>query len=272
MGKSRFPFLTQKRLAGDWPQRNGTGKMKTNLTPSAGTASRESASAHSTKLMSLLALAGGAIALPQTGQADIIYTDLSGNPGVVTYNSTPFWFSVTGTAQVGFFGAVEVLTTTPGELTYQYRLVAAGDSQGVAGGVGGNGNLVQDLPFGATWDQPLGLFYNIQVAFAGEGGSASPTASYNNRYLAWFFEDSTQGNAPRYGWAEYNLTVSGYFAGGPVVTILRYGYDDSGAKPTMGQLPVPEPSSGALLALGAMALGSRGLRKWRQDRQLAQQA
>ncbi len=53
---------------------------------------------------------------------------------------------------------------------------------------------------------------------------------------------------------------------GPNVTIWGYAYDNTGAKPTMGQLPVPEPSSGALLVMGAMALGARGLRKWRQKR------
>lgn len=227
---------------------------------------------HPAKLASLLALAGGAVALPQTGQADIIYTDLSSSPVAVNYNSAPFWFTVPGSVQVGFFGAVQTVTTSPYSVqTFQYRLVLAGVPAGI-GGVGGAGNLVQHLPFGATWDQPANLFYNIPVAYAGEAGAINPNAGYNNRYLAWFFADSTQSDALRYGWVEYNLAVASYFGGGPTVTILRYAYDDSGAKPTMGQLPVPEPSSGALLALGAMALGSRGLRKWRQDRQLAQQA
>ena len=43
----------------------------------------------STKLISLLALAAGAIAMPQTGSADIIYTDLGGSPAtVVAWNSS----------------------------------------------------------------------------------------------------------------------------------------------------------------------------------------
>lgn len=224
------------------------------------------------KLVSLLALATGAAAMPQTGQADIIYTDISSSPASVNYNSAPFWFTVPGTTQVGFFGAVQTATTSPySVLTYKYRLVVAG-AQGTAGGVGGAGNLVQHLPAGASWDQPAGLFYNIPVAYASDGGGVNPNTGYSNRYLAWFFKDSTQGDAIRYGWAEYSLSVAGYFAGGPTVTILRYGYDNTGAKPTMGQLPVPEPSSGALLALGAMALGSRGLRKWRQQKESAPQS
>lgn len=247
--------------------------MKGNMNSSSHSVARGESQTDTTKLVSLLALASGSIAMPQTGQADIIYTDLSSSPVAVNYNSTPFWFSVPGTAQVGFFGRQATVTTTYlSVLTYKYRLVMAGDQQQVAGGVGGNGNLVQHLASGATWDQPAGLFYNMPVAFASDGGGASPNSGYNNRYLAWFFRDSTQGNAFRYGWAEYNLSVAGYFAGGPTVTVLRYAYDDSGAKPTMGQLPVPEPSSGALLALGAMALGSRGLRKWRQQKESAQQS
>jgi hypothetical protein len=227
-----------------------------------------------TKLAALLGLAAGAVALPQTGQADIIYTDLSSSPVSLNYSSAPFWFSVPGTAQVGFFGAVQTVTTTPTSvLTYQYRMVLAVVSQGVAGGVGGSGNLVQHLPSGATWDEPANLFFNIPVGYAGEAGVINPGTGYNNRYLAWWFvDDSLQTPAERYGWAEINLNVVGFFGGGPTVTVLRYAYDNTGAKPTMGQLPVPEPASGALFALGAMALGARGLRQWRQNRQPVKQA
>jgi hypothetical protein len=227
-----------------------------------------------TKLVSLLALATGAVAMPQTGQADIIYTDLSSSPVAVNYSSAPFWFTVPGTAQVGFFGAQQTVTTTYFSVqTYKYRLVVAGISQGSAGAVGGDGNFVQHLPPGATWDQPAGLFYNIPVGYASDGGVVNPIAGYNNRYMAWsFVDDSLQTPAERYGWAEINLSVAGYNAGGPTVTVLRYGFDDTGAKPTMGQTPIPEPTSGALLVMGAMALGARGLRKWRQTRQPADQA
>lgn len=227
------------------------------------------------KLASLLALAGGAVALPQTGQADIIYTDLGANPGIVSFNSPAFNFTVPGTAQVGVFGAQRTVTTTLASIQIKYRSVLGGmiNSAGAGAGVRGlaNGN-VQDAPFGAVWDQGVYTLANAAIASADDSAGLNPATGYNNRYLAWVFQDSTQGLALRYGWAEYNLSVAGFNAGGPVVTILRYAYDDSGLKPTMGQAPVPEPASGALLVMGALAMGSRGLRNWRQKRQTDQQA
>src|SRR5437899_2241243 len=57
----------------------------------------------SAKLLSLLALAAGAVAMPQTSNADIVYTDLTANPihvypggGSYVINNLP------GTAQIGF--------------------------------------------------------------------------------------------------------------------------------------------------------------------------
>ncbi|MGC3960530.1 MAG: PEP-CTERM sorting domain-containing protein [Verrucomicrobiota bacterium] len=107
---------------------------------------------------------------------------------------------------------------------------------------------------------------NVAAGIAKDIGGNTPSASYDHQYLAWVFQDDTIGSVNRYGWVEVSLSVANYPTG-PNVTIWGYAYDDTGAKPTMGQLNVPEPTSGALLALGAMALGSRGLRKWRQVRQ-----
>ena len=50
----------------------------------------------------------------------------------------------------------------------------------------------------------------------------------------------------------------------PTVTIYEYGYDDAGAQIATGE--VPEPSSAALLALGALTFGAKGLRSWRRNR------
>src|SRR3954471_16659379 len=56
-----------------------------------------------TKLASLLTLAAGAFAVPQTTEADIIVTDLGANPGHVGYlYSQSFVISMPGTAKLGF--------------------------------------------------------------------------------------------------------------------------------------------------------------------------
>src|ERR1022692_2828759 len=54
-----------------------------------------------TKLLSLLALATGAAAMPQTTNADIIFTDLSSYPVTVGYSGVAeFDFTLPGTAQL----------------------------------------------------------------------------------------------------------------------------------------------------------------------------
>jgi hypothetical protein len=223
-----------------------------------------------TKLVSLLALAAGAVAMPQTGHADIIYNNLGGIPAVVgPGGDIQFLFDVPGAAVVGFRRQEAIGYTQPGELTVNYRLVLGGDLDGndsINNGMRANGaGIAIANPFGATWNQGV-LYYNIPVGIADDLNRQNPLTGYDNKYLAWFFEDSTQGNARFYGWAEVSLSLANYNAGGPTLTIWSYAYDNTGAKPTMGQLPIPEPTSGALLVMGAMALGARGLRKWRQNR------
>jgi hypothetical protein len=228
------------------------------------------------KLVSLLALAAGATAMPQATQADIIYTDLNSEPKMVGWAFEPsYFFQLPGTALMGFERQAFQTFTTLASVTINYRTVLAGDrGPGAVVGIRANaGGFVAPLPQGATWSQG-GVFtaVNAYVAFASDSGGMSPNAGYERQYLAWMFEDSTQGNQLRYGWAEISLEVAGYNAGGPKVTIWGYAYDDTGVKPTMGQTPVPEPTSGALMVIGAMALGARGVRKWRQNRQPATQA
>lgn len=233
----------------------------------------------SAKLVSLLALAAGAVAMPQTGFADIIYTDLGAGPATVGFGagSAEYLVNTPGTAVFKFRRRATVVLTNIGSLTKNYRSVLAAD----AGTPSTPPVLIQrdaqafakPKAFGASWDQGGGVmgFFNY-VGTANDfniNGGKSPNTSYDHQYLAWSFGDSTQGNATRFGWVEIGLQVNGYNAGGPLVTIYRYGWDNTGAKPSMGQTPVPEPTAAALTALAAMALGARGVRSWRQKRDAA---
>jgi hypothetical protein len=237
-------------------------------------------SVETTRLVSLLTLAAGAVSLPQSGQADIIYTDLDSSPVVVGYGAgvDSFLFNLPGTASFGFQRMEDSTSTYFGASTIYYRTVLAGDQGGgAAGGIRADANgFVAPVPFGASWSQggvgTMGAPYNAAVGVVNDIGGRLPASGYEHQYLAWVFSDSTQAGAPRYGWVEISLALYGYNAGGPNVTIFGYAYDNTGAKPTMGQPPVPEPTSGALLVMGAMALGARGLRKWRQQREAASQA
>ncbi len=224
----------------------------------------------STKLVSLLALAAGAIAMPQTGSADIIYTDLGGSPATVNYLGE-YQVIIPGTADFRIKG--QTSSVMGSLLTIKYRSVVAGDFgpastppvqvRGIAG-------FAAPLNYGQTWNAGAAVLFNkAWVGTADDSFRNNPSVSYDHKYLAFRFGNSDQGGAIRYGWMDIGLTVRGYNAGGPLVTIYRYGWDNTGAQPTMGQVPVPEPSSAAIVALGAMALGARGVRSWRQKRDAA---
>jgi hypothetical protein len=244
-----------------------------NTTPFATVTSTESL-ADSGKLVSLLALAAGAAAMPQSSHADIIYQNLSANPQRVGYAGgygDAYQFTVPGTAQFGFKRQSQTGHTTLGSLTINYRTVVAGRLGGaVQAGVQGNLGWAAPQNFGAAWDQGLGLFYNVYVG-TGNDLNHFPNSDYDHKYLAWAFVDTTQGNVTRYGWAEIGLSIGNY-PGGPNVTIYGYAFDNTGLQPTMGQTAVPEPSSAGLMVLGALALGAKGLRSWRRNRAAADKA
>jgi len=240
--------------------------MKTEMTTSSVTFS--CSSTNTTKLASLLTLAAGAIAIPQTSNADIIFTDLSSNPQGVGYTSANavFPLDLPGSVQFGFFRYQYSTSTTFG--TLNFRSVIAGRlGAGANAGLQVAGGLAAHLPFGAAWDQGNAIAATRTVAWASTYVRV-PNGGYDHEYLAWQFVDDSPsgGGATRYGWVEISLSV-GYYPVGPNVTIWGYAWDNTGAKPSMGQTSIPEPSSAALMVFGAMALGARGLRNWRQNRE-----
>ena len=215
----------------------------------------------SAKLASLLALAAGAAAVPQTSEADVIVTDLSANPGHVgfLYSQSFTINNLPGTAQLGFQLFAAGTTSTNYKRTILVRQLGA---QYVR--IKTNAFIAVHAPAGLSWNQIAGNVTNSGTVgwayFAAHGPN-----SYNHEYLLFTFQDSTQGNALRYGWAEvslFNANISS--SEGPDVTIWRYAYDTSGSPLPSGQ--VPEPSPLALLAVGALTMGSKGLRKWRAEK------
>ncbi len=74
-----------------------------------------------------------------------------------------------------------------------------------------------------------------------------------------------EGTSNAYGWVELSMTMTA--TTGPVVTLGRWAYDDSGNMLAAGDTgAVPEPSSPVLSGLGTLALGAAGLRRWRSAR------
>ncbi len=221
------------------------------------------------KLMSLLALASAALAMPQTGNADIIFTDLSANAPTVGTNASPSFIitNLPGTARLGF--EAQHVQHTSIHQPASARWVSAFQSKGYVR-LKTHSSFVVPVGRGLTWDQIPGPI--VQTTF-GEIGQfltnlkAHFPDSFDHMYLPFIFKDSTQVGSPlRYGWVEISL-LNLATGPGPEVTIFGYAYDDTGAHLATGV--VPEPASITLLALGALALGAKGLRSWRRNRPAA---
>jgi len=214
--------------------------------------------ADSAKLLSLLALATGAVAMPQTSNADIVYTDLSSNPFHVGPLANPSYIinNLPGTAQLGFHAHT--------------RQTAISSSRWITGRQQAGyvriktiGSFFVMANAGQTWNQIAGGATFSGVAAYANYSHAYPTPGYSDKYLLFRFKDSTQGNALRYGWV--NIGLANPLGGnGPDIAINGYAWDTSGSTIVAGQ--VPEPSATALLALGALTLGAKGLRSWRKNR------
>jgi hypothetical protein len=208
------------------------------------------------KLLSLLALAAGATAMPQTSNADIIYT-ASG-------------------LQLNYYGIQNFLTDNlPGNVQLGFNVHRHGSfsftsSRYITGGRRGSGYLMMKL---ALVTQPL--VWTQIVANVGSGASFGwATSSHNSggfgpSYVAFEFKDSTQADSMRYGWVGLSMVNGNLFTGNdyPRMTVSGWAFDNSGAQIQMGDTgPVPEPSATALLALGALMLGAKGVRAWRRNR------
>jgi PEP-CTERM putative exosortase interaction domain len=213
----------------------------------------------SAKLLSLLALATGAVAMPQTSNADIIYTDLTANPIHVgpAANANYVINNLPGTAQIGFH------THHRSTFVSSSRFVTGKQQAGYVR-IRTNASFFVMANAGQTWNQIGG---NVTISGAGGANNYSNSfpPSYNNKFLLFRFKDSTQPGSPlRYGWINLGLANAPGNGNFPDIAINGYAWDTTGAQIIAGQ--VPEPTAPALLALGALTLGAKGLRSWRKNR------
>ena len=215
----------------------------------------------SSRLMSLLAMAAGAIAMPQTSNADIVFTDFAGNPILVFgTNSASFLINtLPGTAQVGFCG--HSIVSPPMMLsTHSVRASQRGGYVRLKTDAAG---FVALAGPGLNWDQIIGVSsVNGTAAIARQNGHRPDP--FDHMYMVFKFKDSTlpPGINLRYGWIDLGLSYDN--GGVPELKIFGYAYDDTGA--LIQTAVIPEPAPMALLTLGALALGAKGLRTWRRNR------
>jgi hypothetical protein len=222
------------------------------------------------KLASLLALAGGAVVMPQTGNADIIYTNLS-SPVTVGYFNSPSYLinDLPGAAQLNFH-----LSQSGTGYTGRYSVTARSANNYVrlktnayATYHGGTLHIAARAVEGQRWNAIGSGSAAVATAGVATYSAVLPT-TFNDRYYAFKFQDTSQGGLDCFGWIRVNLNNQTLGIGyGPHLTIYGWGYDDTGNPIPMGA--IPEPSSGAILALGALTLGAKGLRHWRRNRAAA---
>jgi hypothetical protein len=238
--------------------------VKTNKTPSSSAALTGGLQNNHSKLVSLLALAAGAAAMPQTSNADIIYNNQSatvswGGLHAFTISSLP------GNAQLGF-------------TAHKIGTFSVTSIRSITGGKRGSGYLqfkASMVTQPLLWNQIGGSALSA-AKFAQALSTTHSPNGYGALYLAFEFKDSSQAGSPmRYGWAGISLANGDTGGGGnyPRLTVSGWAYDTTGAQIPMGlKASVPEPGSMTLLALGALTLGARGVRSWRRNRAAASQS
>jgi hypothetical protein len=229
------------------------------------------------KLLSLLALSTGVLALPQTGEGAIIDSGvINAKVGFSSGFNASFTLDVPGTHDLQLVrhssSAGTFLSVT---LTHRVDFKALDAYAAIRAYSVGSRLFAKRANAGATWNgvgtqiKSGGLMdkrFTHFSSYSPVAGGVYLPASFTDKYVAFRFQDSTAGNATRYGWALLSMDVEPFsfpanLGTGPDVTLERWAFDTTGAKIPMGA--IPEPTSAAMVVFGALALGATGVRRWR---------
>lgn len=233
------------------------------------------------KLLSLLALSTGALALPQTGEGVIIDSGvINAKVGFSSGFNASFTLDVPGTQDLQLArGSSVVGTLFSSTRTHKVEFRALDAYAAIRAYSVGGLTFAKRTNAGATWNaigtqiKPGGLIGKRATFFvfsSAVGGVVYLPGSFTSQYVGFRFQDSTAGNATRYGWALLTMDIEPFDfpnipGTGPDVTLQRWAYDTTGTKIPTGAT-VPEPTSAAMVMFGALALGATGVRRWRAEK------
>jgi hypothetical protein len=213
------------------------------------------------RLASISALGAGALGVAAgTAEAAVHYSALNVKVGFGTGFGNNATLTITGTVTIFVFRS-STRGTGP-HAGYQ------------AWSVWLNGSSIEasNASAGQTWNQLIGGGKRSEEELGQRLISTSTdfvgrTQSPNGTFYRLFRFRMNRTGPYYYGWLELSQTVTGTV--GPEVTVLGYAWDDTGAMIQAGQTTsntpeTPLPSTMLLGALGALALGAVGLRRWRE--------
>lgn len=210
------------------------------------------------RFTSLAALGVGTIALSEgEAKGDIVYVDLSSNPGQVGFDAgfgTSFNIPLPHGAGIAFLTG----GTASGRSVY-----VRGHGGAIFAAFYSTLALFKKGAIGSGTSSSLHAAKSALIAFLGNGGYTYGAGAFSREYALFAFPLNSQLD---FGWIELSDFVSS--TSGPDLTILGYAYDTSGNPLPAGE--VPEPSTLALSGLGALALGAAGVLRWRAARKKAE--
>ncbi len=213
------------------------------------------------RLASLTALGAGVLAV---GAQPVSASIISSSPSGVYVGASPS-------------GTSSYIMNLPGNADLPlYRSTGESFSVGLRGPdsirvatVGGA--MLQAFKAGQDWGLASASSTFARAAVVTSNGGRVSEFDATKKYFLFTFEDSTAGNALRYGWGEFAIT---YPSNHPVEQLVSWAYDTTGAEIKAGDTgaTAPEPTSAALAGVGALMLGARGIRRWRAARKTQVQA